>query len=90
MVTQGTLPESILQEIVVNLLSVLHYVHGKGIIHRDIKPDNIILQSSSQSWEKPVLIDFGAVKETIYSMANSSGSSKSSIVIGTPGDMPHE
>ena len=42
------------------LLPVLEHIHGKGIIHRDISPDNIILRQRDQL---PVLIDFGVVKE---------------------------
>lgn len=44
------------------LLPVLAHIHNKGIIHRDISPDNIILRRSDQ---KPVLIDFGVVKEVV-------------------------
>ncbi|MBK1987999.1 protein kinase [Sphaerospermopsis aphanizomenoides BCCUSP55] len=85
--SQGKLNETIVREILVSLLSVLDYVHSKGIIHRDIKPDNIILRSHDN---KPVLIDFGAVKETIRTVINPSGNPIQSIVIGTPGYMPSE
>ncbi|MEM8610754.1 MAG: serine/threonine-protein kinase [Cyanobacteria bacterium P01_H01_bin.105] len=44
------------------MLPVLAHIHAKGIIHRDISPDNIILRRSDQ---KPVLIDFGVVKEVV-------------------------
>ncbi|MDJ0798922.1 MAG: protein kinase [Calothrix sp. MO_167.B12] len=88
--SQGTLNESIVRGIVSDLLPVLHYVHSKGIIHRDIKPDNIMLEPSSKPWGKPMLIDFGAVKETIRFVGNSSGSPTRSLVIGTPGYMPNE
>ncbi|MEM9486213.1 MAG: serine/threonine-protein kinase [Cyanobacteria bacterium P01_F01_bin.116] len=44
------------------ILPVLAHIHAKGIIHRDISPDNIILRRSDQ---KPVLIDFGVVKEVV-------------------------
>ena len=85
--TQGYKSETVVCEILLSLLSVLDYVHSKGIIHRDIKPDNIILRSVDN---KPVLIDFGAVKETIRSVASGPGMLTRSLVIGTPGYMPSE
>ncbi|MEA5563937.1 protein kinase domain-containing protein [Anabaena sp. UHCC 0399] len=85
--TKGYQSETIVRQIVLSLLSVLDYVHSKGIIHRDIKPDNIILRAVDQ---KPVLIDFGAVKETIRSVVGSPGYPTRSMVIGTPGYMPSE
>ena len=84
---KGYESETAVREILLSLLSVLDYVHSKGIIHRDIKPDNIILRSVDN---KPVLIDFGAVKETIRSVVNSPGYPTRSLVIGTPGYMPSE
>ena len=45
------------------ILEVLAVVHRENLIHRDIKPDNIIRR---QRDEKLVLIDFGAVKEIKY------------------------
>lgn len=44
------------------LLPVLAHIHSKGIIHRDISPDNIMLR---QQDNLPVLIDFGVVKEIV-------------------------
>ena len=84
---KGFESETVVRQILLSLLSVLDYVHSKGIIHRDIKPDNIILRSVDS---KPVLIDFGAVKETIRSVVNSPGYPTRSLVIGTPGYMPSE
>ncbi|MDB9539001.1 serine/threonine protein kinase [Anabaenopsis tanganyikae CS-531] len=85
--TQGCQTESNVREILLSLLSILIYVHSQGIIHRDIKPDNIILRSRDN---KPVLIDFGAVKETVRSVASSPHPGSRSMVIGTPGYMPTE
>lgn len=45
--------------LVKNLLNVLSYVHGEDVVHRDIKPKNIIILDNDI--EKPVLIDFGIV-----------------------------
>ena len=47
-------------QLLCQMLSVLSYIHTKGVIHRDISPDNIILRKSDQL---PVLVDFGCVKE---------------------------
>lgn len=84
---EGVVTEAIAQQILLNILPVLTYVHDQRIVHRDIKPDNIILRKRD---EKPVLIDFGAVRETMGTVVNSQGNSASSIVIGTPGFMPSE
>jgi serine/threonine-protein kinase len=43
--------------ICIKLADVLSYCHNKGFIHRDIKPDNIILEKDNP--ENPILIDFG-------------------------------
>ncbi|MBW4613651.1 MAG: PDZ domain-containing protein [Desmonostoc vinosum HA7617-LM4] len=84
---QGLLSESAVRKILVSLLPVLGYVHSQRIVHRDIKPDNIILRRRDG---KPVLIDFGAVRESMGTVVNSQGLPTSSIVIGTPGYMPSE
>ncbi|MEG4408587.1 serine/threonine-protein kinase [Microcoleus sp. MON2_D5] len=43
--------------LVLKLLETLQYCHNLGIVHRDIKPDNIIIRCNDIS--APVLIDFG-------------------------------
>jgi serine/threonine-protein kinase len=84
---EGLMSESTVKEILTSILPVLDYVHSKGIVHRDIKPDNILLRYADG---KPILIDFGAVKETVGTVMTPSGNSTRSIVIGTPGFMPSE
>ncbi|MDJ0735022.1 MAG: serine/threonine-protein kinase [Nostocaceae cyanobacterium] len=85
--SQGFMSESGVKEILTGILPVLEYVHSKGIVHRDIKPDNILVRYSDG---KPVLIDFGAVKEIVGTVMTPSGNSTRSIVIGTPGFMSSE
>ncbi|RCJ14643.1 serine/threonine protein kinase [Nostoc sp. ATCC 43529] len=42
------------------ILPVLHYIHSRDVVHRDISPDNLIWRRSDNL---PVLIDFGGVKQ---------------------------
>jgi len=69
------------------ILSILEFVHQQGVIHRDIKPDNIIRRGSDY---KLVLVDFGAVKQVRSSLATVGGQSTATVAIGTPGYMPTE
>ncbi len=55
-----TFSEAEVSQLLWQLLPVLAHLHSRGIIHRDISPDNIIWRSSDRL---PVLIDFGVVKE---------------------------
>ncbi|MEM9266136.1 MAG: serine/threonine-protein kinase [Cyanobacteria bacterium P01_F01_bin.13] len=68
------------------LLPVLAHIHAKGIIHRDISPDNIILRRSDQ---KPVLIDFGVVKEVVTRLQSGSTAVQATTV-GKAGYAPSE
>lgn len=86
-VAQDTWTEERVNALVTNALKALSHVHQQNIIHRDIKPDNIILRKAD---ELPCLIDFGAVKEVMSTVMSASGSPKTSLVIGTPGFMPPE
>ncbi|MGB3512989.1 MAG: serine/threonine-protein kinase [Microcoleaceae cyanobacterium] len=84
---QGLLMEAEVKEILMDILPVLSYVHQHNIIHRDIKPDNIIWRKEDG---KPVLIDFGAVKETMGIVLNYQGKQISSMIMGTSGFMAPE
>jgi len=45
------------QLIAVDLLSALEYAHSQEIVHRDVKPENIVLSSDG-----PILVDFGIAR----------------------------
>lgn len=61
----GAFSETEVRQFLQQLLPVLAHIHAKGIIHRDVSPDNIILR---QQDGLPVLIDFGVVKEVVTRM----------------------
>lgn len=81
------LSEGTVKGILVSILPVLDYIHNRGIIHRDIKPGNIIRR---QRDGKPVLIDFGIAKEMMGIVVDDRGQITSSLVVGTRGFMPPE
>jgi serine/threonine-protein kinase len=57
--SQRQLTESEIKEILLNLLSILECIHSLGIIHQDIKPDNIVLRLQDNL---PIPIDFGVAR----------------------------
>jgi serine/threonine-protein kinase len=62
-----------------NLLPVLEYIHQRGIIHRDISPDNIMKPDGE---ELPVLIDFGVGKLTNPCLSDEPNSSSHQSYVG--------
>ncbi|MEH2081543.1 MAG: serine/threonine-protein kinase [Nostoc sp.] len=69
------------------VLGILQFIHSHNVIHRDIKPDNIIRR---QQDGKLVLIDFGAVKQVQTQLLTILGHTGATIIIGTPGYMSTE
>lgn len=59
---RGPLPETIAQGILSQLVRALHYLHcDRGIVHRDVKLENILVESMNGANVSVVLADFGLV-----------------------------
>lgn len=79
---QGTFSESKIRQLLLDLLPILKFIHDRGVIHRDIKPQNIIRR---QSDGQLVLIDFGASKQLSTTVMMKTGTA-----IGSHGYTPIE
>jgi hypothetical protein len=58
---EGRLPDEDVRRILAEVADALEYAHAKGVIHRDIKPDNILLDDDSG---RPLVADFGIARAT--------------------------
>ncbi|MBW4491545.1 MAG: tetratricopeptide repeat protein [Oscillatoria princeps RMCB-10] len=72
-----------------DVLVILVFVHKQQVIHRDIKPDNLIRREVDG---KLVLIDFGAIKEIGSLAVDTAGQviAGQTLAINTPGYAPPE
>jgi len=56
---QDTLAPDQVKSILIKVLDAVELVHQNDLLHRDLSPDNILLDK----WGTPILIDFGAARE---------------------------
>lgn len=90
----GRLPYEQVNRLLAALASALDYAHRQGVIHRDVKPGNVLLHTRSGGDQldkelfedaEPVLTDFGLVR-----IAHSAAQTTSGAVTGTPAYMSPE
>ncbi len=89
-----TLPLSTVARLTGSVASALDYAHSQGIIHRDVKPANIMLRQGRTPIDpqlpllpdvEPVLTDFGIARLTTATTQTATGT-----VLGTPAYMSPE
>jgi len=76
-ISSGTsFSEGQVAKIMLQLLSVVAYIHERGVVHRDIKPENILLEERDHSFDIKI-VDFGTA-------ARLGSNGKVSGIVGTP------
>ena len=81
-VAAGPVPARPAAELVRQVAEAVQYAHDRGVIHRDLKPGNILLDRQGN----PRITDFGLAKTT----RDDRGLTATGQVMGTPGFMPPE
>lgn len=76
----GPLPPRRGAELMVQVADAVHYAHERGVIHRDLKPGNILLDRNGQ----PRVADFGLAKR----VTGDSSLTRTGQAVGTPSYMP--
>lgn len=79
--THGRLPVSLVLPIMHQVGSALAYAHRRGVVHRDIKPGNILLSGDGDA----LVTDFGIAK-----VAEGPTQTQTGMVVGTPSYMSPE
>ncbi len=79
---RGRFPAREAAEFMVRIARAVHHAHSRGVLHRDLKPGNILLDAHGNPW----LTDFGLAKLT----ADDAGLTLSEAHLGTPHYMAPE
>ena len=82
---RGALPVSTAVSVARQLCDALAYAHGRGVIHRDLKPQNVLVGDDGRA----KLSDFG-IARLVEPPAGERALTRPSVVMGTPGYLAPE
>jgi serine/threonine protein kinase len=81
---QGKVSLQTIVKLGIQMIDILQGIHDKGMIHRDLKPDNLLLHPT-EGFDKIYIIDFGVCKTYLqYDKNEHIEMRKTSAMIGTP------
>ena len=80
---RGALPVEVALELMRGICSGVAAAHAAGVVHRDLKPDNVMIAPGG----RPVVTDFGIARADL---ASADGGTQHGLVIGTPAYMAPE
>jgi len=86
----GPFPEARAAGILVGVCRALAAAHAKGLVHRDLKPDNIQVQQLSDGEEHIKVFDFGIAKMQRAAGDTNKSMTEAGVAIGTPQYMSPE
>lgn len=88
--TNGALEPMRAVNIFKQVCEALNHAHQKGIVHRDIKPGNIVLQCEDGQEDRAKLVDFGLAKIMSWATLDAFHHTQQGIVFGSPRYMSPE
>ena len=88
LIQEGTLPPARAIHIALGVLKSLAEAHGAGLVHRDLKPDNIFLCNVHGEEDFVKVIDFGIAKP--IEQGDDGGLTRTGFTVGTPKYMSPE
>ncbi|MCA9709561.1 MAG: serine/threonine protein kinase [Myxococcales bacterium] len=86
---QGPLPWDRVKRILLQVCGALDHAHGLKIIHRDVKPSNIMLDGEPGEAERCKLVDFGIAKQSLVHLQTQHLTGEGQL-LGSPGFMSPE